>query len=483
MTTIGRGSRCAVRLADPSVSRLHARARATAGGVVVEDAGSAYGTFVDGVRVDGPRTVGDGARVRVGDQVLVVERRRGDGESLRTLAVVGADDRGPRLVDGVVVKRLAASEGAARWVVRDRVGERGVRLGEEGALVALLDGRRDVAALMAEAERALGADGPARLVALLAALADRGMLAGVEGGAAAGEPRRWARWLTPREKAWPEAGARFAELYARGWRVLFTPGAFVCLAAIAVAGLVAFMVLVARTYGTPFVVARHVGVGGLVFLVGRLAVAAVHESAHALTMVRYGRRPGRAGLKLVLVFPYAFVDTSEMWLSGRRARMAVTAAGPVSDVTVGGVFALLCLASAPGTVRDVCFQLAFGAYLGALTNLNPLVDRDGYNLLADALREPNLRRDARAELGRRLRGEGGASRMLGWYAVAGVAWSAVAVALTVGVTLRYRGALTEVLGPEVVWLVLPACWLAVAAPAIGTVAGPLRDRMRSGDHG
>ncbi len=47
-------------------------------------------------------------------------------------------------------------------------------------------------------------------------------------------------------------------------------------------------------------------------------------------MASYGRRVAAAGLKLMLVFPYAFVDTSEAWFEPRRRRIAISAAGPAS---------------------------------------------------------------------------------------------------------------------------------------------------------
>ena len=52
---------------------------------------------------------------------------------------------------------------------------------------------------------------------------------------------------------------------------------------------------------------------------GALFVAAVHETAHGLALAACGRRVREAGLKLVLVFPYAYVDTSEAWLEPRAA--------------------------------------------------------------------------------------------------------------------------------------------------------------------
>ena len=93
----------------------------------------------------------------------------------------------------------------------------------------------------------------------------------------------------------------------------------------------------------------------------------------------------------MLVFPYAYVDTSETWFEPRRRRIAVSAAGPASDFALAALFSLCCLAPAAGTVRDVFFQLAFAAYLGACFNLNPLLERDGYHILVDVLREPGLR--------------------------------------------------------------------------------------------
>ena len=47
--------------------------------------------------------------------------------------------------------------------------------------------------------------------------------------------------------------------------------------------------------------------------------------------------------------------------------------------------------SCEGTTRDVFFQLAFAGYVGAFFNLNPFIDRDGYHILVDYLREPGLR--------------------------------------------------------------------------------------------
>ncbi|MCW2986138.1 MAG: hypothetical protein JWR63_3708 [Conexibacter sp.] len=499
--TVGRGADCGVRLSDRTVSRRHVVLESREDGVVVaRDAGSRYGTWVDGARVGAvPAVLRDGSVVRVGDQELVLERRRGENESRRTIVVpVGLSQavpvapeaaRGPRLRSGYAVKALAASEGEERWVLRDLRNDRFVRLAGEGELLELLDGRRTVAELIEESQRRYGAWGPARLTGLLTELAERGLLAGEEGedgedGALAGDPAAAApkRGLfTPREWAWSGAAPFFAALYARAGRVLFTTPALALLATLAASGLLAFMYLVVGRYGTPFVVASRIGIGGVVFVVGRLAVAALHETAHGLTMAAFGRRVGRAGFKVLLVFPYVFVDTSEAWFLSRRRRMAVSAAGPASDAAVGGLFSWLCLTLGAGAIRDICFQLAFGAYVGALVNLNPFVERDGYHILADALRVPGLRRRARAELQRVLRRDDPAppSRVLTRYAAAGLAWSVVAAGAAVAMSVRYAPALEAVLPAPAAWAMLACVWAAAASPAFLTLGGPLLDRIRA----
>jgi putative peptide zinc metalloprotease protein len=237
--------------------------------------------------------------------------------------------------------------------------------------------------------------------------------------------------------------------------------------------------VVAR-YGTPFVVARKLALGGAVFVAGRLVVAALHESAHGLVLASFGRRVGEAGLKLIVVFPYVFVDTSEAWFEPRRRRIAVSAAGPVSDLTLGGAFSLACLASPAGTVRDVIFQLAFGAYVGALFNLNPLLERDGYHILTDLLREPSLRPRALEQLRRRLAGDGRAtdSPVLARYGLLALAWTVVAAGFAVVMSLRYEHVLAALVPGPAAWALIAPVWAALLTLPLAIVVPPLRARVR-----
>ena len=115
-------------------------------------------------------------------------------------------------------------------------------------------------------------------------------------------------------------------------------------------------------------------------------------------MASFGRRIERAGLQadrdlpvrvrghlggVVRAAPAADRDLRRRAGVGLRARRACSRS--------------CCLLLPTGTVRDIFFHLAFAAYVGAFFNLNPFIERDGYHILVDVLREPGLRRRAKEQ--------------------------------------------------------------------------------------
>ncbi|MBE2319155.1 FHA domain-containing protein [Solirubrobacter sp. CPCC 204708] len=492
---IGRAPGSTVLLDDPSVSRTHARITADA---VLEDAGSSHGTWLDGVRVTGPSPLRDGAKIRLGDAELRVERRREAAEAGRTMFVpagatafapavgTGGTQFGmrPRVRSGYALKRLDASEGRQRWVLKDTRNGTFLRLSDNDAWVfERLDGTHSLLELIALCEQRFGSTGSTRLVRLLTDLGERGFLSGVAGGQPIAEaPTSWWRKLIqPREKIFTGLGPTIEAIYRGGGWVFFTRPALIVLGVLGVLGLGAFIYLIAGRYGTPFVVASKIGWGGLVFLLGRFAVVGVHELAHGLTMASFGRRVDKAGLKAIAIFPYAFVDTSEAWFEPRRRRIAVSAAGPASDFSLGAVFALCALLLPEGTVRDIFFNLAFAAYVGAFFNLNPFIERDGYHILVDGLNEPGLRRRAKEQFDRRIRGEGrreNDSPVLARYALFGLGWSVVMALFAIAITFRYKDIFLDYAPASVVYGVMGTLWVAFFAPVFFVLGKPLWERFR-----
>lgn len=501
--TLGRAPGSTLVLADPTVSRLHARIHNGKGdSAIIEDAGSSHGTWLDGVRLTGPMPLHDGAKIRLGSLQLGVERQRASTEAGRTivvrpgasLVVPAAGPPGltaqatqfgmkPRVRSGYALKRLDASEGSKRWVLKDLRSDRFLRLSDNDAKIfEMLDGRNSLVDLIGKAEQRFGPTGAARLARLIGDLGDRGFLAGVAGTQTALEtpPSRLKRLMKPREKTFTGVGEFFDKLYRGGAWVLFTRPALIAIAAIGLAGVAAFVYLVIGRYGTPFVVASKIGFGGLVFLLGRFALAAVHETAHGLTMASFGRKIHKAGLKLLMIFPYVYVDTSEAWFEPRKRRIAISAAGAVSDFSLAGLFALCCLLLEPGTVRDIFFNLAFAGYVGALFNLNPFIERDGYHILVDVLGEPGLRRRAREQFQRRLSGKKveGDSPVLARYSLWGLAWTSLAALFAVGMSLRYKTVLDDLFAPWIVWTVMATVWVGLFIPVLIVLVKPLKERFR-----
>jgi putative peptide zinc metalloprotease protein len=511
--TIGRGEEASLQIADQTVSRLHARIGCGSDGPTIEDAGSTFGTLLSGRPLTESVPLTAGTQIRLGDVAIAVEGTTGSpvapassspggdvpsgpGETvimpvdatllgLRPAVPGGGDQMRPRVRSGWALKRLGDEEGRTRFVLRDMRSGSFLRLGaEDAALFELIDGTRSVVELLVEAERVIGSGGAGRLARLLAELADRSLLDGAK-PAPAGPARtsRLQQVLKPRERSWDGVGDYFERAYHRWGRAFFSPLAATFLVLFALAGFGAFAYLVGARYGTPFVVARRLVIGGGVFIAGRFALVAIHEIAHGMALAHYGRRAGRGGLRLLLIFPYAFVETGEAYFEPRRHRIVISAAGPACDLTLGALFAFACAVSPRGALRDVCFQLAFGAYIGAFFNLNPFIDRDGYNILVDFLREPRLRQRARQQFARKLSGAPGAddgSPVLGRYALAGVIWSALGATFAIIFSTRYYHRLDALAPHGLILTVFIVFYVVLLIPVLAQLGLPLVRRARFG---
>jgi putative peptide zinc metalloprotease protein len=130
-------------------------------------------------------------------------------------------------------------------------------------------------------------------------------------------------------------------------------------------------------------------------------------------------------------------------------------------------------------VRDILFQVAFAGYVAAPFNLNPLLERDGYHVLVDLLREPGLRRRASRRLADVLAGRarGGSDRRLLVYGLASLGWSALTIAFAVVLSLRYYHTLVSLAPPALVWTVLAAFYLVLGLPLAAQLLRPLWARV------
>jgi len=123
-----------------------------------------------------------------------------------------------------------------------------------------------------------------------------------------------------------------------------------------------------------------------------IGVKVLHELAHGLTAKRYGCRVPTMGVALMVLWPVAYTDTTEVWkLPSARQRMAVAGAGICAELTIAAWATLAWLWLPQGTPQTVAFLLASTTWVSTLlVNASPFMRFDGYFLLSDAVHMPNL---------------------------------------------------------------------------------------------
>ncbi|MEL7151871.1 MAG: hypothetical protein AAGK71_14130 [Pseudomonadota bacterium] len=129
-----------------------------------------------------------------------------------------------------------------------------------------------------------------------------------------------------------------------------------------------------------------------------VGLKAVHELGHIVayrTMcLREGFDPGpiRVGMMIFAATPFPYTDVTSAWrISSRWRRAAIGAAGIYFETLSVAVLVLAWAALDLGALEPAILQVA--VLSGALTllfNLNPAVKLDGYYILTDLLRQPNL---------------------------------------------------------------------------------------------
>ena len=97
---------------------------------------------------------------------------------------------------------------------------------------------------------------------------------------------------------------------------------------------------------------------------------------------------------IVLTF---YADVTDIFMSSRRARVIVDLAGPMVEVVLGSLAFICAYWSTPGS-GSLCFWRGILLWESAVINLYPFsfLELDGYNILADLLAMPTLRRQALA---------------------------------------------------------------------------------------
>jgi putative peptide zinc metalloprotease protein len=188
---------------------------------------------------------------------------------------------------------------------------------------------------------------------------------------------------------WSGANRLVTWFYRAGLRWLFKPALIVLSAAIALAGLVAFASVYSS--GRFTVGGRSVAAESLILLGLSYVLTFVHELAHALVVVNHGRRVKSAGFMIYFGSPAFFVESSDALMLERGQRMAQAFAGPFAEMVVAGLAAIFIWALPEASASPLLYKFAVLNYFVIFLNLIPLLELDGYFILADLIQVPDLR--------------------------------------------------------------------------------------------
>ncbi|MCA9136407.1 MAG: efflux RND transporter periplasmic adaptor subunit [Planctomycetales bacterium] len=126
----------------------------------------------------------------------------------------------------------------------------------------------------------------------------------------------------------------------------------------------------------------------------------IHEFAHALTCKRYGGEVREMGVLLILLAPLAYVDVSSVWrFRNRWHRIHVAVAGIYVEMLIASLAMFVWQLTDSAFIRHLCVRTMLTASVASLLfNANPLMKFDGYFVLTDWARCPNLYTDSQKYL-------------------------------------------------------------------------------------
>ena len=315
-----------------------------------------------------------------GDEVMLIR----EGETVVIQEDPGGERQLARLGPGALIGEIAVLTGSARTATVRAVGIVEALLVPGDAVRAAVKRHRSlldrVSSVMQARHR------PGRTVAALQASGFATMPHVASDAPDARLMRIADAVLAPRMEIRDADGA--AELVHRAAAPLYTRAGAIVAVMLGILGLASALPLLRTATLGDF------GVVGIAVAFVLLLVAGVgHEIAHAVAAKAEGCRVGRAGMGLFWFTPVVYVDTSATWAIPRWGRIRVNAAGPLFNLAFAGALGLFAHLLA-GVAQDVVVWLALANVALVVFNLSPLLEFDGYYVLADLTDTNALRRKA-----------------------------------------------------------------------------------------
>ena len=191
--------------------------------------------------------------------------------------------------------------------------------------------------------------------------------------------------------------AFFRRLYRFGGFLIFTRGAVVACALLAVFGALA----ATRLWHDAEQVASGLGKNPLLALLAVkllfLLTVAAHQLVHGLALVHYGRRVREFGFTFLHGFvPTFYVDVTDVFMTSQRARVVTAVSGALVHLVLGALWFLLAVQVPPGFLQGFAAASGMIQWQALVIALYPFcfIEMDGYHVLVDVLGVPTLKSDA-----------------------------------------------------------------------------------------
>jgi putative peptide zinc metalloprotease protein len=131
--------------------------------------------------------------------------------------------------------------------------------------------------------------------------------------------------------------------------------------------------------------------GLALYLVVFILCKMCHELGHAYMCRHYGIPVPTLGVAFLVFWPVLYTDTTLSWSLDSKARMRIALAGIWVETYVTIIAALIWCNTDNTTLQTICYLVVAVNWVASLLiNVSPFMRFDGYYVLSDFLRLPNL---------------------------------------------------------------------------------------------
>lgn len=131
--------------------------------------------------------------------------------------------------------------------------------------------------------------------------------------------------------------------------------------------------------------------GLLLYFVAFSLVKIMHEAGHAYKCKSYDIPVPTCGLAFLVFWPVLYTDTTLSWTLNNKKRMRIALAGMQIETYVTIIAALIWCNTSNITLAAICYvTITINWMSSLLINVSPFMRFDGYYVLADFMKMPNL---------------------------------------------------------------------------------------------